>query len=251
MNLQDKIAAREQTVLDHAEAFLRKEGWSGFTMDGLLAELDMSRGTLYKHFANREDLGLAVLIRASRRHMEFINRSALYPGNSRMRFSLVISAIKLYDMLQPGFRVCKLDLMGPAVREKAPMQRQVELSAMHQQFLQVPVGIVRDAISSQQLKLEAIRSPEALAFAVWSVQVGVEQIMGIKTPVQEQVLPDAMTFERELTYALLDGYGWKPLSSEYDYYEAVKAALWELYPNECRKVCLDKSSGCRVDEAEG
>jgi len=49
-----------------------------------------------------------------------------------------------------------------------------------------------------------------------------------------------MTFERQINFALLDGYGWKPLSTEYDYVESVWEALWEVYPHECRKVCLEK-----------
>ncbi len=240
--VEEKIAAREQLILDHATALLSKCGWSSFTMDGILSELSLSRGTLYKHFSNREDLGVAVLTRAMEVRAAHMSKAAVFPGNPRLRYILVILSNKLFDLINPVFHQCKLDLMGAAVEEKASSERIAQLTIVQQNFLQVFGGIIRDAIAQGQLSLEKIGSPEQLAFAVWSSQLGIDRLIGMKGTILNSVLSDPAAFERSVITAMLDGYGWAPLSDDYEYDQEVIKGLWELYPKECKQVGVPKQA---------
>ncbi len=64
--LQPKAAARDR-LIDAAEASLLSRGLAGTTMEEVARAAQVSRMTLYRHFPNKEELFLAVLLRDGER----------------------------------------------------------------------------------------------------------------------------------------------------------------------------------------
>ncbi len=60
---QRQRAERESLILAEAERLLGTEGYEGLVMDRLAELVGISKGTLYQHFANKEDLVGAVILR--------------------------------------------------------------------------------------------------------------------------------------------------------------------------------------------
>lgn len=56
-------AERELLILAEAERLLSTEGYEGLVMDRLAELVGVSKGTLYQHFANKEDLVGAIVLR--------------------------------------------------------------------------------------------------------------------------------------------------------------------------------------------
>lgn len=54
---------REQTIIATAETLLLESGTGDVTLDDLADELDIAKGTLYKHFSSKDELFLQILIR--------------------------------------------------------------------------------------------------------------------------------------------------------------------------------------------
>jgi TetR/AcrR family transcriptional regulator, fatty acid metabolism regulator protein len=52
---------REQLILQAGEALIAEKGYSDTSMDDIAARVGVSKGTLYLHFARKEDLILAVI----------------------------------------------------------------------------------------------------------------------------------------------------------------------------------------------
>jgi Transcriptional regulator len=50
MDRQAQFRAREALIFQVAEQLLLENGEAGMTLDALAAELDLAKGTLYKHF---------------------------------------------------------------------------------------------------------------------------------------------------------------------------------------------------------
>ncbi len=57
-------AERELLILAEAERILHVEGYDGLVMEHLAARVGVSKGTLYQHFAKKEDLVGAIMVRA-------------------------------------------------------------------------------------------------------------------------------------------------------------------------------------------
>lgn len=66
MDRQAQFRAREVLIFQVAEQLLLENGESGMTLDALAAELDLAKGTLYKHFQSKDELYMLLIIRNER-----------------------------------------------------------------------------------------------------------------------------------------------------------------------------------------
>lgn len=60
---QTTFFEREQNILATAEQLLLESGNGDIKLDELASQLDIAKGTLYKHIASKDELYLKILIR--------------------------------------------------------------------------------------------------------------------------------------------------------------------------------------------
>lgn len=75
MDRQAQFRAREALIFQVAEQLLLENGESGMTLDALAAELDLAKGTLYKHFQSKDELYILLIIRNEKMLLEMIKDS--------------------------------------------------------------------------------------------------------------------------------------------------------------------------------
>lgn len=93
MSRQQHFKEREETILLVAEQLLLESGEGDITLDSLAKQLDLAKGTLYKHFISKDELFLRIIIRHERHLLE----------NSRIgdEPSAGVARIVLYQLLNP------------------------------------------------------------------------------------------------------------------------------------------------------
>jgi AcrR family transcriptional regulator len=75
ISLRDRQRAeRELLILAEAERLLSAEGYDGLVMERLAELVGVSKGTLYQHFAKKEDLVGAIMLRGVARVGEHLTR---------------------------------------------------------------------------------------------------------------------------------------------------------------------------------
>ncbi|UNU74318.1 TetR/AcrR family transcriptional regulator [Moraxella nasovis] len=67
MNKKQQFEQREQSILAAAEQLLLESGEGNLTLDSLACHLDLAKGTLYKHFASKDELLLQIIIEHEKR----------------------------------------------------------------------------------------------------------------------------------------------------------------------------------------
>lgn len=72
MDRQAQFRAREVLIFQIAEQLLLENGESGMTLDALAAELDLAKGTLYKHFQSKDELYMLLIIRNEQMLLEML-----------------------------------------------------------------------------------------------------------------------------------------------------------------------------------
>ena len=72
MDRQAQFRAREALIFQIAEQLLLENGEAGMTLDALAAELDLAKGTLYKHFQGKDELYMLLIIRNERMLLEMV-----------------------------------------------------------------------------------------------------------------------------------------------------------------------------------
>ncbi|WP_130804832.1 TetR/AcrR family transcriptional regulator [Acinetobacter ihumii] len=72
MDRQAQFRAREVQIFQVAQDLLLENGEAGMTLDALAAELDLAKGTLYKHFQSKDELYILLIIQNEKMLLEMI-----------------------------------------------------------------------------------------------------------------------------------------------------------------------------------
>ena len=72
---QAQFKAREQLIFSTAERLLWEYGEASMTLDILAAELDLAKGTLYKHFQSKDELYMLLIIRNEHMLMDMMSNT--------------------------------------------------------------------------------------------------------------------------------------------------------------------------------
>lgn len=183
---QREFAEREQRFLDAAQALIQRDGLLSLQMSKVAEACDYAIGTLYQHFASKEDLLVALATRNCLSRAHLFERAAAWPGPTRER----MVAIALADVIVLGeqpehFRLAQFVRTEVVWGAASPQARQRSLEAVE------PLGravdrIVEDAVRCGDLPAAVAPSPETLTIGPWSLCLGMHTLMHA-----EGVLPSA------------------------------------------------------------
>lgn len=233
---QREIQEREQLILDVAREMLLDVGYIGLTMDRIAEKTEYSKGTIYGHFPNKEEVVAALAVQLMEKRTDFFARAAAFKGKSRERMVSLGLGLEIFVRLFPlDFRATE-DIMLSSVREKTSPERQRALQASDNRCMNIATGIVRDGISQGDLVLPEDIKPEHVTFGLYSLHFGAYSLMGSDIPLAELGIDDPFEMIHHNSQSLLDGYGWQPLDSEWDYETTRTRVHEEVFSHEIRQL---------------
>ncbi len=218
----EKIAEREQQFLDIAHELLNRDGFADFSMDKLVRASGYSKGTLYNHFSSKEDCLSGLCLRGMAMMEDMFSRAAAFDGTLREKILAMNVAYHLYASLQPTLSLAVLSAKTPSFTEKTSAARSELIDACDLRITRIVDDVYRNAIEQGDLQDHPELTVELMAFISWSQAFGLNALM--TTACDITAVSRAMGTNVALISCnvLLDGMGFKPLSSEWDY-----QASWE------------------------
>lgn len=233
---KQEIRDRERRILQLARQQLMSSGYSGLALEAIATELDVSRGTIYNHFASREEIVAALLLETSERRLEWFQRAAAYRGTPRARITAVTVAAELFARLVPEHGQLELTVRSESIWSQTSYERQSAVSACRIQTAATAAGIVRDAVAQCCLTLPDSLTAEDLVFALSSVQDGAYSMLTDNDPPIAGGLKSGYAGVRLIIDQFLDGLGWTPLSTALDFGLDRKQILTDLFATEFRQL---------------
>ncbi len=218
----EKIAEREQQLLDIAHELLNCDGFADFSMDKLVRVSGYSKGTLYNHFSSKEDCLSALCLRGMAMIENMFSRAAAVDGTPREKMLALNVAYHLYASLQPTLSLAILSARTPSFSEKTSAERSALMEAHDQKITWIVDDIYRSAIHQGDLQDSAELTVELMAFVSWSQAFGINALMTTACDITAVSRTLGTNVALISCNVLLDGMGFKPLSSEWDY-----QASWE------------------------
>ncbi|MEM1225572.1 MAG: TetR/AcrR family transcriptional regulator [Planctomycetota bacterium] len=228
---QREIRHRETRILDIARPLIHRGGLSSVNMDAIAREMRCTRGTIYNHFPNKEDILLALAARAVDRRIGLfrfaIDSVRAMPGRTHRDAcaSVGIAAEVYVDELPDDFAI-EQAIRHDSVWEKTSEGRRHILGVCESNCISVIAELIQAAIQCGDLRVARGTTASALTqqivFGLWSLVYGGLLIESTSPSLAEVGIPHPRQAIRQNCNALLDNLGWEPLYRARTYNSMVK-----------------------------
>lgn len=248
---QREIRDREQRILDIAQPLIHHGGLSSINMDAIAREMGCTRGTIYNHFPNKEDILLALAARAVTRRIDLfqsaIDLVSAMPGRSHRDAcaSIGIAAEVYVDKMPHDFLV-EQAIRHDTVWEKTSAGRREVLGACESSCIAMIAGLVHSAIGAGELTVTkgvtVAELTQQIVFGLWSLVYGGLVIETTSPSLSAVGIENPRQAIRRNCNALLDNLGWQPLYNARQYNALVKRITPHL---------IEHASGVLANVADG
>lgn len=227
------IEERENHILQTTAELMEEIGYSALTIDKVVARVPYSKGTVYNHFSSKEDLlvGLCILKLGELKKMFF--RAATFNGSNRERLLAMNTAYFLYALLSPAQAMAVLYVRTSDLQAKASHTRLEKLFDADTDMMAIAIRVVEDALASGEFKLPHHMNLQQVTFGLWTSAFGSIALLNSmieSCPVSSGLLLDQEFFNT--VNIMMDGYGFKPLSTEHDTKASLKRILSDVFAPE-------------------
>lgn len=212
---QREIRQRAARILDTAYPIIRRDGLAGVNMDAIARQMNLTRGTIYNHFPNKEDVLLALAARAVGRRMSLFHRAATLGRTHRDSCAGIGIAAEVYvDHLPDDFAIEQAIRHDSVWQKTSPGRRDV-LAACEAECIGSIGNLVSAAIHAGDLVVPRGTRPaeltQRIVFGLWSLVYGGLVIESTSPSLAHAGIGDARHAIRRNCGSLLDDVGWQPL----------------------------------------
>ena len=230
---QRELRDREELILNVARELLLDRGYFGITMDRIAKVSQCPKGTMYQHFACKEDIIIALARQCFEARLAMMRRAAAFEGKTREKVVAMGEAVGLFERLRTDDSRIIHTATGP-IREKAHPARVEALVRTERENAALLRSILVEAITRGELALEEPATVEEMAFAIWALVDGSFTLIESGLPGAVLGIQDPHTRMFRAFGVLADGYGWRPLSTEWDWEETLANVRRTVFPEEAQ-----------------
>lgn len=210
-----EFSERENLFLDAAQDLIASDGLLSLQMARIAEKCEYSVGTMYLHFASKEDLLLALVTRLLQGYIDLVRRAGAWPSRSRERMFAVGVADIVFLRRHPDYvRISQYSLSEMSWKATSAGRRSAFLEASHPST-EIVTGIVEDARRSGELEPTG-QTPLEMATGVWALCSGYHSLLNSEGMLQDFRVHDPYLLMCRHLQNLLDGFRWKPASDPSD-----------------------------------
>jgi AcrR family transcriptional regulator len=221
---QREIRQRGELILDVTRDLLLDLGYHGLTMERIAEAMEYSKGTIYQHFSCKEEVLMEVGLRIFQKQITLFDRAPAFEGRTRERMVAIGEAGEAFVRLYPDdFRILHI-IRAEIITSKVSQECLTKMRDLERHLFSLMSGVVNEAMALGELALPAKRTVQELVFGLWALADGGYGTILRAIPMVETGIRDPFHSIMNVCDILGDGYGWRPLTSEWDY-EATRARI--------------------------
>lgn len=212
---QREFAQREQRFLDKARALICENGLLNLQMARVARGCDYATGTLYQHFASKEDLLLALNSHVTGDRVALFRRAAAWRAGSRERIFAIAVADTVFARRYPEhFRLSQY-VFTDAVWHAASADRRQQALEAGRPLGEAVSEIIQDALDQGDLESHGLNHYE-LIVGNWTLTQGMHTLVHADGLAQMYDIREPYRKMLMHLQLLLNGMGWQPLSTAWD-----------------------------------
>jgi AcrR family transcriptional regulator len=218
---------RSDELLAVSRTLLRRGGLAGLSMAAIAEEAGCSRPAVYQYFQSKEEVVMALAIDSAGVRNLLYARVRDFDARPRER---LVALAEVDAILYPEVPVLEETTYANALRAGTSTARQDELRRAQRVAYESYVACVRAAVESGDLTLPRHVDAEQLIFTLATFSTGLFAPVSRGLPDGEDDHGDPRPAMRRLGSAFLDGLGWKPLTTEWDYRRTLRRVYADVFP---------------------
>ncbi|MDX2175708.1 MAG: TetR/AcrR family transcriptional regulator [Candidatus Sumerlaeia bacterium] len=226
---------REQAIIQAARDLLLAEGYLGLTMDRVAELVEYSKPTVYAHFASKEDLILGVCNDGLAQRAELFLRAVGFLGRSRETFCAVGVADEVFVHAFPEHAAMEQLLKSRSLWERAGERQHARHDALDRTMMGTMHSLIGRALAEGDLQTADSSMLLELGLGMKALALGTHLISALHLP-----SPDARVALyrglRRNEHRLLDGWGWRPLTNDWDWAPVYDRIYREVFPSEVKSL---------------
>lgn len=226
---------REELIVEHADHLIRAKGYLGFNLDDLALQIEYSKGVLYKHFCSKEDIALAVVARHLQMRADLFSRGASLEGMSRERISGIGMADAILSKLAPHAFTLAQFVETPSVWEKTSKRIQNLIHDNGEVVGEIGLSVIRSGRETGDIPKNAPPDHHIMTGLI-CLSKGAHLLAHGNTFQFQGLNEQAMSILRDNYRLYLDGVGWRPLSSDWDYGKTNQRLRDEIFAKELKQL---------------
>ncbi|MFN4263699.1 MAG: TetR/AcrR family transcriptional regulator [Thioalkalivibrionaceae bacterium] len=232
LNAAERLA-RRTSILDAADALLNHDGLLALQIATIARRSGCSTGTIYQHFASKEDLLLGLTARDLRlqtRVFEQIMAIPARPRDQMMALALADHRLKSTNVVRFGLRQYTTTQVVWAAASESARQEVLEAGSAIGDMLEqlviaaidcgdIPAiaprsghGTKPPAATDASCHPYSIHTIRAISTGPWALLIGLQTLMNARGLLEFYAVQSSDELLFDHFDALLDGLGWQPLS---------------------------------------
>ncbi len=207
---QREIEQRTAEILRIARPILIAEGFQALSMGRVASKMEYAKGTIYNHFPNKEEIVLALAVESMELRRKLFERSTSVTGPTRFRMMALGAACEFFTQHCTDDFLVEQCIRNQNIWDKSSEQRQNPIRECEARCMGIVAGIVRDAVTRNELVIPGSLTPEEFVFGFWAINYG-SQILTYSSPSLPAIgIKDPFNAIRVHCCTLLNGFGWQP-----------------------------------------
>lgn len=207
---QREREAREQLFLDTARRLIREEGLLTLQMARLARACDYATGTLYQHFASKEDLLVALATQRLGEHCALFCRVAAWKAGTRERMFGLTVADEYFSRRHPTYSRLMQYVFTEVVWETATQERRECLTAKLAPVVAAISAVVEEAIGRGEVDAGILNAQE-LMLGPWAMCHGMQSLLQTRGMLAQLAIGAPRRTLYVHAQILLNGMNWQPL----------------------------------------
>jgi len=218
---------REEFMLEHAREIANEHGLHALTLPRLAQRSGYSKPTVYKYFPTQEDLIVAMAAQSTAIRVSYYEKALAFQGRPREK----LYGIGFLNFGPLHFYLREiLDVHINRLNHKASLERQKELFKNEKRVSEIVIGLIREAVRIGDLSLPGNVDECQFYITMQSTILGSFVLRESDSEVYEELFDRNQLWSNDIGRIFLDGIGWHPLSSEWDYRATRKRFYQEIFP---------------------
>lgn len=215
-----------------AENIISRVGINGLTLQEVISNSSISRGTFYKQFPNKETLITYLGIKGINYWSALMEKAVNYDALSREKFLVLYASHVLCHKLKPINYQCIFIANSEVNRLAVNSELNLILDDRINSLIQYIEDCIKLAVKEGNLKIPENLTTTELAFFMWANRYGATVASYNFNTAEDNDLTQKF---KQYTNYCLDNMNWKPLSSEINY-ERVLNTIFNTYYKRERSV---------------